>query len=194
MNASTFWKIFGGGKTTAVTQLTATETKSINGGYYSSFAEVRNAASGAIFALASGISCGKSEAGTEYAIMRMFSMFDLSSIPGEIVTAKLKVWQANNTVDKVQAQLCGNTGAIALADYSNITGDYGNANATETISSKAYKVITLNASGLAKLNEKGTVRLCARDYDYDYLNVAPSRITYQHSDSSTSYLELTYQY
>lgn len=188
--------------TGGIINLTANESKLIykTGTGGATFASLRDASQGVIYTtqpIYQGVVCYKYNA-SNFDINRTFFKFDFSSIPGNITSAILTVYGnhvtlPSNLVD-VAIQLCGNNGVLAASDFSNITTLYGRTISTTTINNVIYHNIELNAAGIAKLNEKGSVRMCSRDGTFDYDNIAPTAIlTSAYSVQEYPTMKITYE-
>jgi TP901 family phage tail tape measure protein len=77
-------------------------------------------------------------------------------------------------------------------DFNNFSTVYGIGTENVTINTYNYLKIPLNASAISKINEKTNFWIAVREYDKDYLNVAPTSGDYYSSTTYPSYLELIF--
>lgn len=109
-----------------------------------------------------------------YGIDRSFFDFDLSSISaGKTVTAvSLKIKKTGTHTEPVSIQEGIQDIPISTADLRKFTGlSFGHQAWTST-----YNTIVFNSLGIAFIQSKlgSTAKLCARDYDHDYLDISPN--------------------
>jgi hypothetical protein len=141
------------------------------------FSVAHDATSGFVAITTNGITCGINVG--LYFFARQFISFDLSSITGTIISANIKIPNIyeSNATEAVSIQSCTNTGALSANDFNSIDSVLLGFGATKISTPYIGHIVDFNASGVSKLNEKGVQRFVFRDYDYDYLNIAPTLST-----------------
>lgn len=122
----------------------------------------------------------------EYWIRRAFYWFDLSSIDSEGIcdSASLKIMGQSRhesysaVAMSIQEGTQGDT--LTTADFDALTGNYFTTMAAGTWSGAGWNTFTLNAAGIAYVeNAFGSgAYFCIRDYTHDYLNSAPGALEY----------------
>jgi len=118
----------------------------------------------------------------DYGVGRSFFSFDLSSIPSGVVihSCILKLSGFGFNASRVSVQRGTNTFPLAFADYPKYHIDlWGISDAWELWDGLdvAINSITLNSVAIGYIQSRlcvGTVKICCREYDYDYLNVVPA--------------------
>ena len=112
-------------------------------------------------------------------VTRSFFDFDLSSISSSLtVTAvTLKIRKTGSRSDVISIQQGTQNISISTADFDQFTGlFFATQSWTDT-----FNTFTFNAAGIAYIQSVlgSTAKLCAREYDHDYLDVEPGiGITY----------------
>jgi hypothetical protein len=138
--------------------------------------DARNGPTGVIY---NGRQWARAYLAGPYRVARTYALFNFSSIVGTVTAADLLISNgATNDGNNIIAQFCDNTGTLVEGDFDNFSGDFGNGGAVESIEVAPstfliVKIIPLNNSGLFEINQKINTRFCIRDYNYDYLNIAP---------------------
>lgn len=133
---------------------------------------------------------------------RSFYWFNTSDIGiGSTITdASFKIYVtavSNNT------QICVMKGTmpstiLGTSNYIAFDGSYYGKVAVSTSDLNKFYVITLDSTGINDIVKNGTTKICAREYDHDYLNVAPASTTYtttvNYADNITNipFLDITY--
>jgi len=111
--------------------------------------------------------------GMNYKIFRAFVSFDLSAIPaGAVVTAcTFRAINYGTDVCDVTVQEGTQSTSLSEFDFQEFTGSYFDM-ATWIIGNNVF---TLNTAGIAYIQGVigATANLCMREYDHDYLDVAP---------------------
>jgi len=115
----------------------------------------------------------RENAGT-YGIDRSFFDFDLSLIPSSktVTAVSLKIKNIGTHTEPVSIQEGTQDIPISTADLRKFTGlSFGHQAWTGV-----YNTIDFNSLGVAYIQSKlaSTAKLCARDYDHDYLNISPN--------------------
>lgn len=116
--------------------------------------------------------------GPLYQVLRSFFYFDLSAIPVTATVQSVILSLTNfgylkgNTI--IQEGTQGDP--LTTSDHQSFTGSI----LASFAGASGLNQITLNSSGIAYIQSKlgSTAKLCAREYDYDYLNVAPDAANY----------------
>jgi len=109
---------------------------------------------------------------------RSFLYFDLSALPGAATVTSAVVyirgWSANSQVSILQGTQTGSDASgLVAGDWNGFTGTpFATVNWITGITKNA---LTLNSSGLSYIESVagGTAKFCLREYDSDYLDVAP---------------------
>ncbi len=113
----------------------------------------------------------------DWYLLRTFLEFDFNIPAGkEIIAAELHARGYLNGDSGVSIQQGTQANPITTADYDSFVGSLFDfiANWDET----DWNAFTFNAAGIAYLNSVSTAKFCLREYDHDYLDVAPSGTTY----------------
>ena len=128
-----------------------------------------------------------------YQVIRKFNNFNTTLIPGTVTSANLYVFNpiVNLLVNSGIAQLANIT-TLTTNDFNNFSTVYGIGTENIIINTHNYLKIPLNASAISKINEKTNFWIAVREYDKDYLNVAPTSGDYYSSTTYPSYLELIF--
>lgn len=111
-------------------------------------------------------------------ITRSFFYFDLSGLPGsaEVQSVELQLYKSTLGDSSVCAQQGTQADALSVDDYNAFAGsEYGHISWT---GSEEYKSISFNTEGknyIAGRMGIGAVKICCREYDHDYLDVAPGQ-------------------
>jgi hypothetical protein len=119
--------------------------------------------------------------GGDFGVGRSFLSFDLSDIPAGVVihSCILKLSGFGFNASRVCVQRGTNTYPLAFADYPKFYIDlWGISEAWELLDGLdvAINSITLNSVAIGYIQSRlsvGTVQLCLREYDHDFLNVEP---------------------
>lgn len=106
-------------------------------------------------------------------IARSFFSFPTAPLPDDCnitaVTFRLRSWTYASSVS-VQKGTQADT--LTTASYNDFSGsEYGH-----TSWGAGYNNITFNAQGIADISKTGITKLCAREYDHDYLSSEPDGI------------------
>jgi hypothetical protein len=111
--------------------------------------------------------------GIKYNLYRGFSFFDTSGIGAQSIdSGAFKFTSYSSGSGNVCIQKGTQADPLTSSDFSAFTGSlYGSCAASAV---DVQMSISLNAQGLADINKTGTTKLCVREYDHDYLNVAPA--------------------
>ncbi len=125
--------------------------------------------------------------GSFYKIGRAFITFDLSALSGTITAAQIE-----NSFDLTRVlcvQLGTQSDPVVDGDYDAFTGNYFGKN---VVGGSGDYIIPFDEAGVAYLNSVmgGTVKLCVRNYTYDYLNVDPAPTAINDSDSLSNFANL----
>ncbi len=132
----------------------------------------------------------------DWFIYRSFLDFDYNVPAGKvIVAAELRVmgWNANDSGVSVQQGTHSNP--IVVDDYDAFVGSAFGFVTSWLLDE--YNTITLDAAGIVYLNSVSTAKLCLREYQHDYLDVAPASANYYNgmyfyeSGFGKPYLKLT---
>lgn len=131
--------------------------------------------------------------GTTHGMTRTFGLFDLSAIPGVIISARVILDNfytvGANNCDYVSIQTCPNTGTLTTGDFDNFTPTLLGYDNTKTTQSGDYaNQVEFNAAGIAKLNEKGIQQFIFRNGEFDYSNIFPGTSYYGQAGIGTVYL------
>ena len=128
-------------------------------------------------------------ASTTNNMFRSYFYFDCSGITSAVSSATLKIYgYSYNSGDiiavKASAPNTDGSTALAVGDWDAIPGFAAGQSMAGNVtdysaevsswSTVGYNSITLNASALADLQNNNAFQVCLVNYDYDYLNVAPS--------------------
>jgi hypothetical protein len=118
--------------------------------------------------------CGNYD-GTNYFVYRSFFYFDTTSMgAGKTVSlANFSLYGVTRIESNVSVQQGTQAATITTADFDNFTGTYFGKTTAWIIASPYYNDMSLNAAGLTYINNSNDVRMCAREYDHDYLNSQP---------------------
>ncbi len=110
----------------------------------------------------------------DWYIWRSFFDFDMSAIPvsATITACTLTLQSYGAETCDIELQEGTQSDSLAWADYDAFTGSPFVTQAWVIGSN----ILTLSAAGLTYIQSKfgNTAKLCMREYDHDYLNVAPS--------------------
>ncbi|RLF57461.1 MAG: hypothetical protein DRN25_06525, partial [Thermoplasmata archaeon] len=124
-----------------------------------------------------GISAYRSNIEGEYGIYRSHFRFDTSSIPdnAEITGASLHIYgygYGESSVCAMRSTAWLENPFLTTNDFDAFTGsEYGH---TSSWSTSGYNTITFNDQGKSDINKECYTRICCREYDHYYQNVAPS--------------------
>lgn len=157
---------------------------------YESWDHVRSADSGNFFSGATSCFAGVFHNGFWWNIQRGFCTFDLSSYSGTIITAQIENNVDFNTVWSIQQGL--QEDPVTIDDYNSwkpvATGGYSFG--VNTVGETTDNIIPFSSNGVSYLNGLigNVVKLCFRDYTYDFLNSAPGSIN--QFDGFTSFAKL----
>jgi len=139
--------------------------------------------------------------GVSYRIMRSFLCFDTSEIPDNALIKSVTLGLSPTNVMEnanVSAQRGTQADVLTLDDYDSFEGnEYGHS--TSWIPDQ-YNAINFNALGISEINETGITKICIREYDHDFFDVAPQSnvefgITYCGNEDGEGYqpkLVITY--
>lgn len=119
---------------------------------------------------AAGMCSESASAPMAYTFWRSFFAFDLSSLAAGTVKAVTLTLRGSNFAESaVSVQQGTQAGVLTTADYNAFSGDFFDHQemALDSV------VFTFNAAGLAYIQTVlgATAKLCAREYDKDYLDV-----------------------
>ena len=106
-------------------------------------------------------------------IYRSFFYFSLASLVGRCIAASVSLYGVSSGSTKVGIQKGTQADSLSTADVHAFTGSmWGN---TDSWNTSGYNTITLNATGLADADAAigGNLKMCAREYTYDVLDVLP---------------------
>lgn len=154
-----------------------------------------NAASTADNSLVNGISGYYASAVPTYAVFRSFFYFDLSGESGTADSVSLFLYSTAQAATSVSAQLGTQAATLTTADFDSFSGSsYGNV----TWAASQYNEIVFNAQGISDVDDQigaGEMKVCAREYDKDYLNVTPTLLSlngvvYANNGTNKPYLEI----
>jgi len=141
---------------------------------------------------------GWNSTNSTYYIFRSFFEFNTSSIPANAIIQSVvfKWYGYSSSNGTICFQKSTHSNPLTGTDFDNFTGSYY---ATATITLNQYNSIPFNAQGIADIVKGGITKICAREYNHDYLNSANTdHVNYgagcYYADSSTNkpYLEITY--
>ena len=121
------------------------------------------------------------ESAGDFNISRAFFEFDLSGLPSgkTIIEAKLYLCpNEDDTGDFAEVSFQESTAAttLVLASYNDFTGSSWGTMDFSGAQEGVYVSGAFNAAGLTYLEGKigvGDAKICVREYDHDYSNLAP---------------------
>ena len=142
----------------------------------------------------------------QYSLQRSFFYFNTSTLPSGAVISDTSIYLYGDSNGESNVSIQNGTQAdsLVLADWDSFTplvgvggGEYGH---TASWTTADYNIITFNALGISNVNKDGITKICAREYEHDYLDVAPgpaddyNRNGVYFSDSVVNkpYLNITY--
>ena len=104
-------------------------------------------------------------------IYRNFYYFNTTSMTaGQTISlAKFSLFGTIYKQSNISVQQGTQAATLVTADYDSFTGTYFGK--TTSWSNTGYNDMSLNSSGQTYINNSSDVRLCAREYDHDYLNI-----------------------
>ena len=110
-----------------------------------------------------------------YRIRRGFFYFDLSGLSGPVNSCSLVLRGDTNEDATIVVQQGTQASPFTTADWGSHTG---NSFGSTTWDASGFNTIAFNSTGIAYIqtivNASGIALLCCREYDHDYLDVAPS--------------------
>jgi hypothetical protein len=115
--------------------------------------------------------------GSTIAIYRSFFYFDISTY-GFPLSGSICIYGKTNGASNVSIQQGTQSDTLAVADFDAFSGNYWAK--TTSWSTSGYNTLALDATGLAALQSAagGTFKVCAREYEHDYVDSAPGGFTY----------------
>lgn len=118
------------------------------------------------------------EPGDEWNVIRSFMYFDLNIPAGKrIVAAELRVHGGVADSTGVSLQQGTQEDPLTVADFDAFTGPLFDFIASWDMD--IWQTFTLSGAGVAYLNQvSGAAKFCLREYDHDYLDVAPNLTNY----------------
>ena len=106
-----------------------------------------------------------------YSLRRSFFYFDTSAATNPD-SASINIYGVTNGDTRVSVQQGTQDATLSTNDYNNFSGTYwGRSASMAGWNTAGYNSMTLNAAGIAAINTSGETLVCAREYNYDYLNV-----------------------
>lgn len=113
-------------------------------------------------------------------IDRAFFMFDTDGVSGT-TSCKLHIHGSTNAFSRsgVSVQQGTQADTLTTADFQEFSGTCFDYVPDGSWDQADYNTFTLNASGIAAINETGLTKLCVREYGHDYLDSAPSIASWQ---------------
>lgn len=111
---------------------------------------------------------------------RAFFMFDTDGVSGAS-SCKLYIHGFTNTYNRsgVSVQQGTQADTLTTSDFQGFSGTYFDYIANGSWDQSDYNEFTLNASGIAAINETGLTKLCIREYEHDYLDSSPGAVAWQ---------------
>lgn len=116
-----------------------------------------------------------------YNINRSFFYFALTSLSGVIINAAFSLYGYTNTASSVMCQLGTQAASLTTADFDSMTSLDSGIWGSCTLSTSGYVGMILNAAGIAVVQSTlgSTLKICAREYNHDYLNVTTGGTNYR---------------
>lgn len=132
----------------------------------------------------------------QWKICRVFFYFDTTAVSSPSAV-DLKIYGNGEETANSCAQMGTQADTLTTADFDSFSGSsYGQSSGWDNA---AYNTISFNGTGVSEINTSGVTKICAREYDHDYLDVDPAPTDYmnglwfanEEGTDKDPYLEIT---